>query len=218
MNNRTFFPFHQVKYMKALVLLFLAALHIPGSAQHVVEINLSKTLDETRMGHWTTGDYTVYIELGALETSFRNTYSNYLAASKNLSMEDSVTYTLNTLAAKRYLAAADQLQAADQAQTPLPLRGISPGMGEGFDLRKLIIYYGPENDTANSGSSPIVESYVRQLVESGTAAVVYKGKRIFTLKNLQESEGIGLDFGYNVKVYFNDPENCLFKYYRHLGW
>lgn len=188
--------------MKYNLFLFLFTLRFIAASQDVHEIRLSKTLNETRMGLWTSGDYDIYVEMTTLETSFQNTYKNYLNASLNRNNVDTVTSALYNITSKRYQVAADQMKLGEN----------------GFDLRKLILYFGLENDKENAGNSFIVENFITQLVENGTAVVFYKGERIYTLKKKYEPEGEGLNFGYHIRIYYDDPEKCIVRYYRHLGW
>ncbi len=187
--------------MKQILFYFLLALPLFAQPQNHYELKLSHTVNESRMGIWAKGDYTIYIELGALEASFRNTAKGLINGGANKNEEDSIGITYN-LSVKRYLKAADELRNA----------------GKVFDLRKLVIYYGAENEKENLGSSFIVENAVRQLLENGTAEVYYKGNRIYNLIKRDEPKGEGADFGYSRVIYFDDVENYIFKYYEHLGW
>ncbi len=188
--------------MKYILFLFLLSIPCLGYSQYSSEIKLSKTLDESRMGLWTNGDYKMYIELNTLESSFRNTYNSYNQSTLRSYTEDTVTSKFYLLTAQRYLLAADLLKNAES----------------GFNLRSLIIYFGVEDKQYDLGNSYIVGRYVTQMVESGNAAVYYKGERIYTLQRLITSQGHGLDYGYDALIYYDDKENCAITYYQHLGW
>ncbi|KOY86191.1 hypothetical protein AD998_08540 [bacterium 336/3] len=154
------------------------------------------------MGLWTNGDYKIYVELSVLEADFRDVYKSYINVSTNRKNMDTVTVNLYKATAERYLFVAEQLKVAKN----------------GFDLRNLVIYFGLDNEQQNKGDSFIVESYIRQLVERGNAALFYKGNRIFTLKKIMQLEGTGVGFGYEVRIYFDNAENYAFKYYIHNNW
>jgi hypothetical protein len=195
-------PYSYFWFMKQILVHFLLALPFFGYTQNHYQIKLSDTLNETRMGLWAEGDYKIYIELDIVETSFRNTGKGFIInAGVSDNYEDSFAAVYN-LTAKRYLKAVDQLQNAEN----------------GFDLRKLVVYYGPENKKENLGNSFAVESVVKQLLENGRAAVYYKEKRVFNLNKRDEPQGVGLDFGYTITIYFEDVENYIYKYHKILGW
>ena len=194
-------PILYFRFMKNILFLLLVISPFFCVAQDIHEIKLSGSLNETRMGKWTMGDYSVYIEMSSLETSFRNTGNSYLKSVSGYPNDDS-TAIFYKLTAQRYLEAADQLHNA----------------GNGFDLKSLRVYYGPGNENENSIHSFIVQNYVRRLVKSGMSAVYYQGKRVYILKRLHKQEGEGLSYDYLSLIYFDDIENCLFKDYHHVGW
>ncbi len=187
--------------MKYIFSLLLLTSYLVCVSQDIYEIKLVKTLDETRMGIWTTGDYTVQVELNTMETGFRTTGNAYLNSALTVK-DDEALVSIYNLSSKRYLNAADQLRHASN----------------GFDLKTLHVYYGQESEQQNTEISSIVENYVRGLVESGMSVVYYKGERVYTLKRRIESEGEGLSYGYHELLYAYDAANCMFKSYHHLGW
>jgi hypothetical protein len=187
--------------MKHILILFLIALHLPGYSQHYYEITLSKTLNEKRLGLWATGDYKVYIELNELENYFRSRGNSFLNPDFKNYYPDSVIASFN-LSAKMYLETAEQFKKAES----------------GADLRKLTGYDGVENAKDVSGNSGEVEIRIRQLLRHGSAIAYYKGTRVFTLTARYEDQGEGLDFGYDILIYFDDEENYVLKYHEHLGW
>lgn len=187
--------------MKRILSLFLLAMPLFCHGQNIYEINLSRTLDESRMGTWTKGDYIVNIELDLLEPLIRNIAKQYIDGTTNLNSEDSIATVFN-LSGRRYHDAADLVKNSKN----------------GLDLNKLVVYFGQENEKDNMGNSSTIENFVIQLVENGRATVDYKGERVFRLNKRHDSKGSGLDYGDDILIYFDDPENYIFKYYRHLGW
>ncbi|MES1226937.1 MAG: hypothetical protein ABUT20_66300 [Bacteroidota bacterium] len=136
--------------MKSILSTFLLFLCFHGYSQNIYEINLSKGVNETRMGLWTSGDYHVFIELDVLESWFLRQQNSFMNSSLNFSYGDTAASSYYDMIAKRYEVAAMQLKSAKSE----------------FDLRKLVIYYGAENEIENSGNSVLVEEVVKQLVES----------------------------------------------------
>lgn len=170
------------------------------NAQVGNEIPLSKNLNETRMGLWQQKDYKVYILMEELEVRFRNTGSGYLEAIKSNGFSDSVK-NIYLLTGNRFLKAADQLKNAEN----------------GFDLRKLAVYYGAGNELENAGNSFQVETLVIENLQRGQA-VVYKNKeRIYTLKHLYEGSDKGIT-GTDITIYHDSTADYIFKYYHDYGW
>ncbi len=184
--------------MKRIVLLFLLTLSLVGHAQSNSEINLSKTLPETRMGLWTNGDYKIYVSLDSLEKAFRSAGEQSLKSAQTYPLSDS-TYLFTT---QRYLKAADQLKTAEN----------------GFDLRSLVLYHGRNNEQNNAGNSYIVLSYVKVFVQAGDGIVYYKDARVYMLQVRYIPEGDGLMFGSTTVIYVDDVANFAFKDYQHYGW
>lgn len=189
--------------MKYVFYLFLFAWGFVGQAQTVNKIELSETVKEERMGVWTRGDYQVYIPLAFIADAFRINSKTYAESAITYHDTDSATFLYFEHTSKRYQRAAEQIEKADH----------------GFDLRSLIVYAGMENEKDNVGHSKVVEAYVKQVVQNGTAMVFFKGERIYTLQSRYESKGEAiLDHGYEIRIYVDDPENYLFQDYQHLGW
>jgi hypothetical protein len=96
----------------------------------------------------------------------------------------------------------------------------------GFDLKTLTIYEGIENSKRNLEDFAILERYLKQRVEQGKAIVCFKGVQIYTLFYQSESNlKVGnltvseiLNNGYTTKAFYDEPDNCLFFEYIHLGW
>lgn len=187
--------------MKHILIFFLIALYLPGHSQHYYEIKLSKTLNEKRLGSWAIGDYKVYVELDVLENNFRSTGNSFLNPDLKNYYPDSVIASFN-LSAKMYLETAEQLKKAEN----------------GSDLKKLTVPAGGENEKEALGNSREVEIKIKQLLRNGLAVVYYKGERVFILKARYKAQGDGLDFGYDILIYFDDEGNYVLKYNEHLGW
>jgi hypothetical protein len=183
--------------------LFCLLLFFPllGQGQDSTGIQLSKTLDENRMGKWIQGDYEIRIELDTLEAIWLEYGKSCFDAAK--------TYAAGTIdsvncvhSANRYMKAAEQMKQAEND----------------FDLRTLVVYYGPPREIENPDNSPMTGYIVRQLLEHGQAVVHYKGKRISMLKHTTTTDGPDYISGYMVMIYYDDVENCLYKEYHHQGW
>jgi hypothetical protein len=184
--------------MKKIVFLFLLTMGLAGHAQIVSEINLSKTMHETRLGLWVKGDYKVHVSLDSLEKSFRLAGEQTLKYAQTQGSSDS-TYLFT---AQRYLKAADQLKAAEN----------------GFDLRSLVLYHGRNIEQNNEGNSYIVHSYVQSYVLGGNAMVYYKGTRVYVLKQQTIPDGGGFVFGATTVTYVDDITNFVFNDHQHYGW
>lgn len=172
-----------------------------GQGQDSTGIQLSRTLDENRMGKWTQGDYEIRIELDTLEDI-------WLEYGKSC-FEAAVTYAAGTVdsvnyvhSANRFMKAAEQMKHAEN----------------GFDLRTLMVYYGPPREIESPLNDTMTGYIVRQLLEHGQAAVYYKGNRIYSLKCTTITDGQIYFFEYMVMIYYDDVENCLYKEYHHQGW
>ena len=96
----------------------------------------------------------------------------------------------------------------------------------GFDLKTLRIYEGIENPNRNLEDFRILESYIKNRVEQGKAIVLYKNKRIYTLCGNYEMSNQGrvetvqdiLNRGYEIRTFYDEPDNCLFFEVQILGW
>ena len=187
--------------MKHILVLFLIVLNLQSHSQHYYEIKLSKSLNEKRLGLWAQGDYKVYVELDELENSFRSRGNSFLNPDFKNYYSDTVIASFN-LSARMYLEVADKLKKAET----------------GFDLKKLTIDDSGEIERKAFDISREVEIRIQQLLKGGSAVVYYKGKRVFTLNSRYLAKGDGLDFGYDILVYFDDEENYVHKYHEHLGW
>jgi hypothetical protein len=84
----------------------------------------------------------------------------------------------------------------------------------GFDLRRLILYVGPENIERNKGNSVEVVLYVRQCLEKGNVVVFYKGMRIYKLKYRMVKDHVMS----TIKIYFEDDINYAFSYFGYINW
>ncbi|MFN0030809.1 MAG: hypothetical protein ACKVOR_01470 [Flavobacteriales bacterium] len=184
-------------------MLFYLLLFFPllGQGQDSTDIQLSKTLDENRMGKWIQGDYEIRIELDTLEAIMREYGKSCFDAAMTYAAGsiDSVNYVHS---GNRFMAAAEQLKQAEND----------------FDLKTLVVYYGPPREIENPDNASMTSYLVRLLVEGGQAQVHYKGKRIDSLKYTFTSDGPNSIYGYTVMIYYDDAENCLYQEYYHQGW
>ena len=164
----------------------------------ITEIQLNPSLDTSKSSFWENGDYKIYIKTQAFIAYLQNEYSS-LERGKQLDInKDSLTLDRYNLFATRYLKAINQIDTTEN----------------GFDLRQLILYIGPENSERNKGNSEIVELYLRNSVENGNATVFYQGKRIFKLKKRILNDYIMS----TIKIYFDDEKSYVFSYYGHINW
>jgi hypothetical protein len=96
----------------------------------------------------------------------------------------------------------------------------------GFDLKTLVIYEGVESVNRNLEDFRILESYLKNLVEHGKALVYFKGERIYTLCCISELMNQGhletvqdiLNQGYEIRTFYEEPDNSLFIDYSIMGW
>ena len=164
----------------------------------VTEIQLNPSLDTSKSSIWENGDYKIYIKTQAFIAYLQNEYSNLLQAMQQDFNKDSLTLVRYNVFATRYLKAINQIDTTEN----------------GFDLRQLILYIGPENSESNKGNSEIVELYLRMAIENGNASVFYRGKRIFKLKKLILNDYVMS----TIKIYFDDDKNYVFSYFGHINW
>ena len=164
----------------------------------VTEIQLNPSLDTLKSSYWENGDYTIYIKTPAFITYLQNEYASLVRAMELEINKDSLTLARYNLYANRYLKAINQIDTTEN----------------GFNLRQLILYIGPENSERNKGNSDIVELYVRMAVENGNAPVFYRGERIFKLKKRIINSYVMSE----IKIYFDDEKNYLFSYFGHINW
>lgn len=156
------------------------------------------------MGIWKQGDYSIYVELAQMKAFLNNTCQEYENNILRCSEKDSNLVSYYRPTAKRYRDAAHLLEECNTD----------------FDLRTLILYHGLEDKNQNIGHSEVIRSYIKQLVKTGTAIVFYKGEQIFALKCISEytDQGGILQSGYEIRTYFDDVENCIFREFMHMGW
>lgn len=185
-----------IRLMKFSLLFLLLTIQVIGHPQDFVdsfttEIQLSHTLNESRMGLWEDGDYQVYIDMRPLEDSFRNDYLTLIKLTENQYKSDTAMFAICILSAERYLAAANQLKQAE----------------DGFNLKSLVVYVGRYNEEQTKGSTLHVHELVKQFVEEGNAAVFYKGKRIYTLK---KTSFWGSSMISAIKIYSDQSNSSVF--------
>ena len=197
--------------MKFLTLLFILIITFSARTQNRWEIELSKTITDTQMGVWKTGDYSIFVELDTINTFLIRNREEHARSFYYYCDKDSNLANYFEASHSRYEKALQQLKKADK----------------GFDLQTLIIYEGLEDPNQNNGNSSILERYIKQLVEQRKAIVYYKGQRIFKLTCISSDLNSGnstnsitdfLNRGFEIKTFFDNPENCIFSEYHILGW
>lgn len=196
--------------MKLLFFFLLLFLNFTAFSQADSEIKLSKSMPETRMGNWTVGDYTVLISLDTIALMLRKEQESMIKAIAYYGDQDSNLVNYYKVTATRYDIAATQLEQAKN----------------GLDLQSLVIYQGREDSTQNAGNSRFLRQQIDHFVQRGNAIVYYQGKRIFTLCRSAEQSNQGrmespsdiLNHGYEIRTFYDVPENSLFYEYYHLGW
>jgi hypothetical protein len=196
--------------MKFLPLIFFLTINLTVFSQNLWEIALSNEPPVPRMGKWVRGDYTVSISLDTLSMHFRRCEQSITRSLEYYKDQDSNLANYFRATQNRYGRAATQLEQATN----------------GFDLKTLIIYEGMENSSRNLEDSRILESYIKQRVEQGKDLVFFKGKRIFTLCGSSEMSNQGrvdtvqdiLNRGYEIRTFYDEPDNCLFFEVQILGW
>lgn len=196
--------------MKFLFLLSFLAINLIAFSQSQWEIVLSHEAPVPRMGNWVRGDYNVFISLDTLSMHFRRCEQSITRSLEYYKDQDSSLANYFRATQNRYGRAATQLEQAEN----------------GFDLKTLIIYEGIENSNRNLEDFAILESYLKQRVEQGKAMVFFKGKRIYTLCGNYEMSNQGrvdtvqdiLNRGYEIRTFYDEPDNCLFFEVQILGW
>ena len=196
--------------MKSFFLILILVLTFNAFSQSQWEIELSHEVPVSRMGKWVRGDYTVSISLDTLAMHFRRCEQSITRSLEYYKDQDSSLANYFRATQTRYGRAATQLEQA----------------ANGFDLNTLIIYEGIENSNRNLEDFAILESYLKQRVEQGKAMVFFKGKRIYTLCGNSEMSNQGrvdtvqdiLNRGYEIRTFYNEPDNCLFFEVQILGW
>jgi hypothetical protein len=163
-----------------------------------IEIKLTNKAIDSRMGVWVNGDYAIHVELDTLEAHFRQDYTDLLNAMEHLFKDDSAAINRCKIYIPRYLKAVNELNHAEN----------------GFDLRQLAVYMGPENEKQNKGNSTEVDRIVRQRVEEGKAAVFFKGERIYTLKKKVRWDHIMT----TIAIFYKEEDNWAYNYIGHINW
>jgi hypothetical protein len=196
--------------MKLLLFFLLLFFNFTAFSQAESEIKLSKRMPQTRMGEWTVGDYTVLISLDTIAVMLRKEQESMIKAIAYYGDQDSNLVNYYKASAQRYDIAATQLEQAKS----------------GLDLQTLNIYQGSEDNSQNTGHSRFLRQQIDHFVQRGNAIVYYQGKRIFTLCRSAEQSNQGrmetssdiLNHGYEIRTFYDVPENSLFYEYYHLGW
>jgi len=188
----------------------MIALNAACFSQNLWEIKLSTNLPETRMGNWVVGDYTVSVSLDTIAVMLRKDQESMIKAITYYGDKDSNLVNYYKATEKRYGIAISQLEQAKN----------------GFDLQSLIIYEGREDIRQNIGNSRFLRDQIDHFVQKGNAIIFFKGKRIFTLCRSSEHTNQGrmespsdiLNSGYEIRTFYDEPDNILFFEYYHLGW
>jgi hypothetical protein len=196
--------------MKWLFLPLFLVISVTAFSQNQWEIALSHESPVPRMGKWVRGDYTVFISLDTLSMHFRRCEQSITRSLEYYKDQDSSLANYFRATQNRYGRAATQLEQGEN----------------GFDLKTLIIYEGMEHPNRNLEDSRILESYIKQRVEQGKDLVFFKGKRIYTLCGNSEMSNQGrvdtvqdiLNRGYEIRTFYDEPDNCLFFEVQILGW
>lgn len=188
----------------------MIALHAACFSQNLWEIKLSANLPETRMGKWVVGDYTVSVSLDTIAMMLRKDQESMIKAIAYYGDQDSNLVNYYKATEKRYGIAITQLEQAKN----------------GFDLQSLNIYEGREDIKQNNGNSRFLKDQINHFVQKGNAIVFFQGKRIFTLcvsseqtnQGRMESPSDILSNGYEIRTFYDEPNNCLFFDVQILGW
>lgn len=194
----------KVSYSSLALILCLFFFSLPhlSQAQYTHQFELSKSMNESKMGYWTKGNYTIYIDLIELESNFRTSSKEYNEAALNYKFVDSNSIILYKKTARKYLEAAD----------------IISNVSNGFDLRK-VRFDTDSAEYSNLYTLPKLENLLLQKFTQGKAALYYKGQRIYTCKFQTESYGKEiLDHGMTTTYYCDTISDYVFKESRHLGW
>jgi hypothetical protein len=173
-------------------------------------IDLSTKIPDARMGAWTRGDYTILVNLDSISTHFRRCEQSITRSLDYYKDQDSNLANYFRATQNRYGMAAILLEQA----------------ANGFDLKTLVIYEGVESVNRNLEDFRILESYLKNLVEHGKALVYFKGERIYTLCCISELMNQGhletvqdiLNQGYEIRTFYEEPDNSLFIDYSIMGW
>ena len=121
-----------------------------------------------------------------------------MIAKETLPETDSTNRVRYQLYIDRYAKAVDQISRAEN----------------GFDLRSLVVYIGPDNIKDKEMLTSDVNQYVQKLVQEGQAIVYYKGQRIYRLKIHFEMDFIRSIYTY----YYETISNSIFNYYGYINW
>jgi hypothetical protein len=182
-------------------MIFVLSLHsqydLGTSYIDQTEINLSDSIDTSQYGFWESGDYKILINTKPVITYCEEGYHALIQSQKKL-VNDTNEFN-------RYQKYIDQLSRAQKQLKAVP---------NGFDLKKIVLYFGPENDYLNKGNSYEIESLVKNALEKEEAMVFYKGTRVFKLQKKTDGDYVMSV----VKIYFDDETNPAFSYYGYIRW
>ncbi len=196
--------------MKYLVIALLISMQCIGVSQSdsssyslkadtfLTEISLSDALDTSNCDFWEMGDYKTYVERQPLLENLMESHASLVQLAEHGSKHDTIPREQYQEEATRYLTAINQLRIA----------------GQGFDLKQLIVFTGPENDELTRDGSSFIENYVRKKLEMGRVIVYYKGDRIFRLSRLQMVGSVMSE----TMIFYDDPRNYAYLYYDGFKW
>ena len=198
------------RYVKLFLFPLFLLLSLSVTAQSEWTIVLSTKIPDARLGTWTRGDYTILVNLDSISTHFRMCQQSITRSLDYYKDKDSNLANYFRDTHNRYGRAATQLEQA----------------ANGFDLKPLVIYEGVENANRNLEDCRILESFLKNLVEQGKALVYFKGERIYSLCCTSELMNQGrletvqdmLNRGYEIRTFYEDPDNSLFIDYSIMGW
>jgi len=200
--------------MKFVLFLLIQLFILTVSAQQKWEIQLKSTLDDSRLGYWVNGAYTIQVNLDSVDVNFRRMVQNCVNGIAYYGDKDSNLVNYYDATAKRYQTAINKMESAVDS----------------FDLKSLVVYEGLEDVSLNAGKSSVIERFVKQFVDQGNAIVFYKGRRIYTLqcsselsplsKNANSEVNVAeiLNRGHEIRTYYDQPDDCIFIEYYILGW
>ena len=163
-------------------------------------IQLASSIQANRFGYWQNGSYTIYINIDTIVHMIKRDYKDLIRA-REAYKTDTVNYARHTLYINRFFKAYNQLKTSRST----------------FDLKKIVVYIGPENKEQNRGNSGLIDLYLKRLVFAGNAIVYYKGRQIYTLQVSEQADS-GTMFSSVTKIFYDSIENCIYTEQRWQQW
>lgn len=179
-----------MKFILGLAFLLFVTISF---SQKTTKINLCDTLNQERLGVWTIGKFKIYVGLDLIEKRLRYDAENY----KNSGQQDSIL----AITARRYFKAADEVKNANN----------------GFNLQLLVVYYGLENETLNTGNSPVVSDIVRGLVLQGLAVIYKNDLRLVELTRKEFKVNNKLNTTKTI-IYYKHKKNVIYEWTNRRSW